>query len=67
MRAFSTRVSSRAAQTARDLAMALAISSNLRKHNAMSAAMFISAKCDLRPVERSLAVCAARDDSDLAK
>jgi hypothetical protein len=66
MRAFSTSVSSRAAQTARDLAVALAASLSLRKHNTISDAVFISAECDLRPFERSLAVCAARDDSSTA-
>jgi hypothetical protein len=67
MSAFSTSVSSRAGQTARDPAVALAASSSLRKHNIISDAVFISAECDLRPVERSLAVCAAQDDSRTAQ
>jgi hypothetical protein len=67
MSGFSTSVSSRAAQTARDLAVALVASFSLRKHNTISDAVFISAECDLRPVERSLAACAARDDSSPAK
>src|SRR4051794_35658012 len=67
MRAFSTSVSSRAALTARELAIAVAASLSLRKHNTVRHAGFISVEFDLGPFERSLAVCAARDDSSTAK
>ena len=53
-RSITISVSSRAAQTARDLAVTLAASLSLRKHNTVSDAVFISAECDLRPFERSL-------------
>ena len=56
-------MSSRAAKTAREPAMALVASLSLRKHNAIGDGACISFTCDLRPVGRSLAVCGARDDN----